>query len=335
MRPGAQVRASVVASVLSFATLAGAAEPAFSLEWHAPLGCPSRDSLVARVNELLGEREETVTRVPLAAREYVTLLPDGRFRAELDIVQAGGERSRALEAATCSEIAEASAVVLVLAISPEPDTAAAVPMPPLEKAPAAKVESARVEEPREKSDRGVTSPAARQGSTHVRVLAALGAALDFALAEAAAPGVALSATAGYRHVTFAVRGSFFPARSSSVPEQPSQGVEISLLAFAPLACIEPFTLPVELAACAEFELGYLHASGYGPPEHYERSSSWLAPGVGLSAAYPRQGRIRSRFGFELLVPLTHTEFVLTNVGVAHTLPAVDPRLGLALEVAFP
>ena len=325
---------SSVASVLSFAATGHAGEPALSFEWHAPLGCPSRDALLARVEELLGERDGA-TRAPLDAREFVTLLPDGRFRAELAITQAGVEGSRTLEAATCAEVAEASAIVLALAISPAADGAHSLTMPPLETPPTPEVEPTPGPTSAAVSDRAAAPARSAASGTSVRVLAALGAALDFAVAEQAAPGVTLAATVGYGHVSFALRGSFFPPRGSSIADQPSQGVDISLLALAPLACIEPFTLPVELAACAEFELGSLHATGYGPPAHYERSSSWFAPGAGLAAAYPRKGRVRARFGFDLLIPVSHTEFVLTNVGVPHRLPSLDPRLGVALEVAFP
>jgi hypothetical protein len=265
----------------------------------------------------------------------VTLLPDGRFRAELVIKQAGVEGSRTLEAATCAEVAAASAIVLALAISPAADLTHSLAMPPLETPVAPLAEPAPSPTSAAASDRAATPTRGSASTPSVQVAAALGAALDFAIAEQAAPGVALAATVGYRHLSLGLRASFFPARSSSVADQPSQGVDISLLAFAPLACIEPFTLPVELAACAEFELGSLHAKGYGPPSHYDRYSSWLAPGAGLGAAYPRKGRVRARFGFDLLVPLTHTEFVLTSVGVPHRLPSVDPRLGVALEVAFP
>lgn len=45
--------------------------------------------------------------------------------------------------------------------------------------------------------------------------------------------------------------------------------------------------------------------------------------------------MRSRLSADALFPLARTKFVLTNVGIAHELPSVAPRLALYLELAFP
>jgi hypothetical protein len=334
-RAGLVVRAG--AAVLLLGEPARSDEPpVLSLDWHAPDGCPSGELLLARVDQLIGERGAPVTH-PLASRELVTLLPDGRFRAEIDVDQAGAERTRVLEAETCTEIAEASAVVFALAISPATPAAPSAAFPTMPSLAAAPAQPNNVPPaPRvAAADEGDARAHERKRASKLGVSGGVGVALDFAIASTAAPGVALAVTLAYRSVHLGLRGSFFPEHASTVPGQPSQGVDISLLALAPVACAEPFSLPVELAACAEFEFGHLQATGFGPPVFYEKSSSWLAPGAGVSAAYPRRGPLRSRFGVDLLVPLAHTDFVLTNVGVAHTIPGVDPRLGLALEVAFP
>ena len=55
----------------------------------------------------------------------------------------------------------------------------------------------------------------------------------------------------------------------------------------------------------------------------------------MSSWFESNRSLRSRVSGDLLFPLNHTEFVLTNVGVAHELPVVAPRLGLYLELAFP
>lgn len=336
----AWLRASAVASVsaglLLCSTLGRAAEPSgLALDWYAPTGCPDRDSVRARVAELVGGRGRSADSVRLDARAVVTLLQAGSFRAELDVVHGGTTRTRILEAPTCGEVAEASAVVLALAISPESDAgAAAIPMPQLA-APEPTNEPAVAARSTARVDDRQPTATARAGAATPRYVAGFGLAVDFALASAAAPGATLAGSLMYGRFGVGLRGSFFPERSSSLQDQPTQGVNISLLAFAPLVCVAPFTLPVELAACAEFELGRLHASGYGPPEHYDKVSSWLAPGGGLGAAFPRRGRVRARFGLDVLVPLGHTQFVLTNVGIPHRLPVVDARPALAIEVVLP
>jgi hypothetical protein len=116
--------------------------------------------------------------------------------------------------------------------------------------------------------------------------------------------------------------------------QPDRGASIQLGALGPTACTEPLALPVALGACAELEVGYLHARGIGPLTRYERTGLWLAPGAGLYAGYPARGWLRSVLSADALVPVTRTRFVLTNAGVVHRLPGVAGRLGISLEVAW-
>jgi hypothetical protein len=310
----------------------------FGLAWNAPSGCPGETALRSRIEQLRGEHAAAPPGTPtLEVRAVVTLLPDARFHAVLELVQGGSRRSRVLEAPTCTDVAEASAAVIALAIAPPPENAGvALAMPPLETsrplpappAAAAVVPSASGDETRR------PAPAERRAALGIDVSA--GATLDLGATASVALGLALLGRLRVgRLLSFALRGSFFPPRASSLPREPNQGVELWLAAAAPLACASPFELPFELDACAEFELGYLHARGFGPPLRYARGVPWLAPGAGLSTAFPRRGRVRSRLSGDLLFPLNHTEFVLTNVGVARRLPVVAPRVGLYLELAFP
>jgi hypothetical protein len=303
----------------------------FTLAWYAPEGCPTQQAVAGRVEQLLGERSTRVNQAPLDVRETVALLPDGRFRAELTTLQAGEPRSRVLEAATCSEIAEASAVVMALAIAPEEPTEA-VAMPPLaatQPAAPASTPSAPL------SDAGARPvPPPRGAVTTFELTAGAGAVADVGAIAPVAAGV--SATLGVRHgmLSVALRGSFFPDRSSTLAGQPNEGVRIQLGALGPLVCGEPFELPVELGACVALEVGYLHARGFGPLTHFGRSAAWIAPGAGLVAGYPAHGRLRSVLRADALVPFARTEFVLTNDGVPHRLPAAAGRLGISLEIAW-
>jgi hypothetical protein len=318
-----------------------AADPRrITLDWRAPAGCPTRDAVLARVEHLLGSREKTSRGAPLEVRELVTLTPDGGFHAELGIVDDGVERSRALDAPTCSEIAEASAVVIALAISPDalaaPPTEVADTMPLLEAPVVAPLAEAQlpaqatrdqVERPRERGTRGEQVLRPRVGA---------GIVADLGGIAPLAPGLGVAAGVRYgRYVDFGVRAGFFPERSTSLESQPSQGVRLQLVDVTPALCVEPFELPADLGACALFDFGYLSARGFGSLFRYRRSTWWLAPGAGLTAAYPARARFRSRLSADALFPLSRTEFVLTNVGVVRQLPLVAPRVGLALELIFP
>lgn len=304
--------------------------PEIKLDWLAPAGCPDQRAMSARVNQLLGE-QGVASAPPVDVRASVTPLASGGFRAEIDIVQDGSERTRLLQAPTCIDVAEASAVVIALAASPPVERQkplAPRPSPPTTPAPPSENRAP----PAPVANIGRESEARRAW----RGDANAGIAADFGTTASAAVGMGVL---GMLHrgdaESLGLRASFFPARDSTVPGAPGHGVRILLAAFAPLACVGAPGLPLEIAACAEFEFGYLHADGFGPPLHYGRSASWLAPGGGLSAAFPKRGRLRSRMSADALFPLARTKFVLTNVGVAHELPSVALRLALYLELAFP
>ncbi len=340
IRLARRIRASLCALAVSAPVLRARAEESapVTLAWSAPAGCPDETALRSRIEQLRGEHGTAPHATPLEVRAFVTLLPDATFRAQLDLVQGGSERSRVLEAPTCTDVTEASAVVIALAIAPDAENASgALPMPPLEPALASPITLPPAAAFTPAADRGVTRrPEASHGTAALGIDASAGPAMDFgATASVALGATVLGRLRVGRLVSFGLRGSFFPSHASTVPLEPSQGVDIWLAAVAPLACVSPVELPFELDGCAEFEAGYLHASGFGPPLRYQEGAPWLAPGAGLSAAFPKRGRVRSRVSGDLLFPLNHTEFVLTNVGVAHQLPVVAPRVGLYLELAFP
>ncbi|HEY3493658.1 MAG TPA: hypothetical protein VGK73_03185 [Polyangiaceae bacterium] len=311
-------------------------EPArVTLDWSAPPDCAEDGAVLARVEQLLGERGNRPSGVSLDVREVVTLLPDGRYHVEISAVHAGVEHLRTLDAATCSEVVEASAVVIALAISPETGDLPATELP----ATAVTDSTARSPGtepgvPREPAS--ASPPQSHPSNPRSSVRVAAGLAVDFGAIAPVAPG--LSAAGAFRFagiVELGVRSSFFPARTSALSDQPNKGADSWLLDFAPFACVGPPALPVELGACAVVAAGYLRAEGFGTRTYYERSLWWLAPGAGLTAAYPANGRIRSRLSVDALFPVAHTEFVLTNAGVVRKLPVVAPRAALYVELAFP
>ncbi len=321
------------------ASSACAQTPELTLDWRAPAECPAEAELAARIGHLRGERGGTLA-ATLDVRAFITLLLDGRFRAELRLVQSGSERVRVLEAPTCTGLAEASAVVIALAMSPEANGDAAATIAAAASSQPAPAVPASHETPLSpRVDTGsAPSPASSSPAPPVwGVDTSAGIATDFG-ATADTPALGATVLGRFRYgelASFELRGSFFPARASTVPGQPNEGVNVFLAALAPLACVAPFALPLELAACAELELGYLHAEGFGPPIHSAKSAWWVAPGGGLTAAFPKRGRLRSRLSADALFPTTRTEFVLRDIGIAHRLPGVAPRIALYLELAFP
>jgi len=323
------MRARVLALGLGLAASLGAregsaAEPlGLSLRWSAPLDCPDQQTLLARVTELVGERGGAETHEPLDVLASVTAR-DGGFVAELRTTQRGAERTRVLEAASCTELTEASAVVIALALSPPEELAP--PAPPPGPPPPARETVLPDEAP-------PPDTVGRRSST--RVGTGAGIVTDFGTLAPVAVGFALGLGGRYgRYLEHGLRVSIFPNRSSTVDGHPEQGVNIGLVAAALSVCVEPFSWQVALAGCGELELGMLHVEGFGTPARYNHDAPWVAPGLGVRGAYPERGPFRVAMTADALFPTEQTKFTITNLGVAHELPVVAGRLGLLAELIF-
>jgi hypothetical protein len=313
-----------VAALFGSSRAEAAELPDLTLGWAAPADCPDRDTLLARVAELLGARGGEQSHEPLDVSATVTLLQSG-FRAELRTTQRGVVRTRTLEAPSCSELTEASAVVIALALSP-PEAApveAPVALPVAPAAPIADVSDAPAE------------PVGIRRHSNVRLGVGAGLVTDFGTLAPASLGFAFGLGGRWgRYVEHAIRVSVFPTRSASIDGNPDQGAKLGLAAAALSLCFEPFSGPLELGACGELELGMLHVEGFGTPDRYSQDAPWVAPGLGLRTAYPEHGPVRIALTGDALFPTEQTKFTITNLGVVHELPVVAGRLGLFAELIF-
>jgi hypothetical protein len=315
---GALLGASLGARQTSAAELSG-----LSLTWVAPADCPDQAALLTRVGELVGEHGGAQTHEPLDVLASVTPR-DGEFVAELRTTQRGTERTRVLEAGSCTELTEASAVVIALALSPPEEPAPPAPavtsVPPAPRAPLA-------DEP-QPPDTAVRRSGTRLGT-------GAGFVTDFGTLAPVAAGFVLGIGGRYgRYLEHGIRVSIFPNRSSTVEGHPEQGVNIGLVAAGLSLCVEPFTGQLALSGCGVIELGMLHVEGFGTPTRYSHDAPWVAPGLGLRGAYPERGPFRVAMTADALFPTEQTKFTITNLGVAHELPVVAGRLGLLAELIF-
>lgn len=316
---GLLLGASLGAREASAAELAG-----LSLEWVAPADCPDETALLTRVGELVGEHGGGQTHEPLDVLASVTPR-EGGFVAELRTTQRGAERTRVLEAGSCAELTEASAVVIALALSPPeepaPPALPVTPVPP----PAPRATAPDEAQP--------SNTAVRRSST--RLGTGAGFVTDFGTLAPVAAGFVVGLGGRYgRYLEHGIRVSIFPNRSSTVGGHPEQGVNIGLVAAGLSLCVEPFTGRLALSGCGVIELGMLHVEGFGTPTRYSHDAPWVAPGLGVRGAYPERGPFRVALTADALFPTEQTQFTITNLGVAHELPVVAGRLGLLAELIF-
>ncbi|HET7539139.1 MAG TPA: hypothetical protein VFK05_04685 [Polyangiaceae bacterium] len=87
------------------------------LKWSALEGCPSEDSVLARVRKIAGTTRATAN--TLRAEASVTQASDGLFRLRLEIHYGNLAAVRNIEGKSCKDLAGATAVALALLLSSE------------------------------------------------------------------------------------------------------------------------------------------------------------------------------------------------------------------------
>jgi hypothetical protein len=107
--------AVTVVAAAAVTVVAHAQPTSWQLEWSAPAGCPDVARVRDSVARLLGSNRKGDD--PVSARIVVSH-DGGSFHAQIDTVQRAGSGHRALEGATCQDVADASALIVALLIDP-------------------------------------------------------------------------------------------------------------------------------------------------------------------------------------------------------------------------
>lgn len=338
------LRAPATCAALAAALVAVAsrteADERVSLEWDAPVECPSAGEVVAGVVRMVGSQSETRVR----ARARVARGGAG-YRASVTVETSQGAGERRFEAVTCEAVTDAIELVVALAIDPaarpvpaaiDAGTGAAAP----DAAPDAPARAEAGPPPRADRDAGgevVTAPPPpAPGHALHAALSGLG---DTATLPAAALGgvvsVAFTPSLGARRpLRLELRGGYAAAGRARSLGVPRVGGTFALVPLHVYAC---YMLPIaalELGGCAGGGVSLVPASSDGAS----------APGSGLAvlgeASAGGLGRLRVggpvwvRLSLDAALPLTRPSFVVDGVGALHRPAIVSGRGALGLEVAF-
>lgn len=265
---------------------------------------------------------------------------------------ARGERR--IEARSCAELAEATALVLALALqgssreeatatattaaeAPAATTAAPAAASPAEAPPPPPPPpaSSTVEAPRD-PERPVAARAktAEGADGLVRfAVSASGALATSTLPSAAAGGVAEVAWTPGRW-RLGVVGGLFAAQSGAVASGTS-GARFQLRSLGARACMAVLETPLELGPCAGVALTDVRARGTGMAEPYETGASWASAEGGLRAGLPLGRMAALVASADLVVPLARPTFVVDGNDLVHRPSAMGTRLALGAELHFP
>jgi hypothetical protein len=298
---------------------------ALTLEWIAPEECPSRAEVLGEIQRLLGGPPAPLSGEGWTARAVVS--HEGGWSVSIDTSSVSGPHWRTLRAQTCRGLADATALILALAINPRA-VARSAPAP------------AAVPSPSPPSSPTTAMAIMRTAPTRRRPI-------QFSV------GVPLSLSAGVLpNIDYGVGGALGVRVDSIVLELSVQdwlrpvvvtipasraGGTFGLVSGTLYACNVFRTGPFETGPCAELDVGRIEATGFGVTSATTGSALWLAAGMGALALMnlDASGTWAVPIHLDALVPVERRSFVIENVpGVVYRQSSIAGRASVEVERRF-
>ena len=289
----------------------------FNLDWQAPAGCPPRDDVQTEVARLLGGEIRIAQGKDIQARAVAVHAQTWSVAIETRVAGRRGRRS--IEAASCQDLANATALILALMIDPEAVAAHTTqPLPP----PA---------EP---------GPTPEKKSWDMEYLVGLHGAGSSGILPSFDAGLGGGIGLAGPHWRTELRGTYGLRRDqkAAVSEVPGAYGRFNFVAAALAGC---FNLGSALAygACVDAEVGMVSAKGFGINQGLPARTLWLALGAGVYAAVPLRPYLSLPVHLDMLAPLRRSEFVFKDepgnvTGRVFKAPAVGLRISMGIELHF-
>jgi hypothetical protein len=300
--------------------------PALTFEWSAPPECPSSAEVLAETQRLLGGTQPPRSGEHWTARAFASR--EGAWSVSIETSSASGPHWRTLHAQTCRGLADATALILALAINPEA-LAAAASAPPAKSSSTPPTPPAMVPTPSAAPSRSTKHAIHFSLGGSVAVSSGILPAIDYGVGVAVAARVdsillELSAHDWLRPVAVTIPGS-------------TAGGTFGLVSGTLYACNAFRIGAIEIGPCAQIDVGRIEATGFAVTKPITRAALWLAAGAGAIgvARLTASGTWTIPIHLDLLVPLERSAFVIQNVpGVVYHQPPIAGRAGIELEYRF-
>ena len=332
---------AAVALVALLAARRAAAED-LRLTWKAPAGCPSVERVREAALKSAGrgglEPLEADARVEQGERWKVTIRSSRNGTAA---------EERTVEGASCAAVADATAVILAIAMIPPgkdaaaskakvaPDGAEAPVEPASAEAAAAAPAAANVPST---STSTSTSEAERAGTGGRNERHGFAGSVGGATDGTTMPAAALGARAGLAWTPGRARvevvGSFFSAQSKTTATS-AAGARFNLLVAGARGCWALVQGPVELSPCVGLDLQTMSAKGFGATQNnYEANGAWMSAAAGGLFRLPLASWFALRADVDAIVPFSRPTFVVEGDGAVHRPSAIGARAGIGAELLF-
>jgi hypothetical protein len=318
---------AIVAVVTSVAaqTSGTQREPLVVLRWEAPPECPTEDQVLNDARTLATHQDATAATRPIPVVEAVVERPDA---ARWTLTLAVGPAQQRLEAASCAQLARATALFIALMVDASGGEAPHAPAGPLsiDAVPAAASPAPESVPAKQAAARDVG------GRREVLVLAAVGPTIDAGtLPRPELLGV-LQVGMRYRRVEITLEGAAGTAQDTTISGVAGYRLNPLTVSLAP--CYAPLvTLRLRLGPCAQVEVGVIQAEGVGVSQPRSADAALLSFGGELVAWLVLGAHFEVRLGVGVLLPAVRPNFELTGPGSVFE-PGVAVRAGTAAVVRF-
>jgi hypothetical protein len=235
---------------------------------------------------------------------------------------AGRPGRRSIEAASCQDLADATALIIALMIDPDAVAAHATQPRPVAPPPPAQAAPAPQKKPRTIQYLVGIHAAGSQG-TLPSVDAGLGGGIGLA---GRLWRVELRGTYGLRR----------DQRAAAPPSAPTNSYgQFNFTAAALAGCFNLGREGLAFGPCADAELGVVSAKGVNVSQSLPADTAWLALGAGVYAAVSLGPHFSLPLHLDVLAPLRRSEFVFKNLpGRVFQAPAVGARISAGIELHF-
>jgi hypothetical protein len=303
---------------------------AFTFAWTAPDGCPSADELRVEIDKLLGETAQARLREHLDVKAVVA--HDTAWTVAIATRSPSSTGQRTLEATTCQGLANATALIVALAI--DPDAVAAhggrapglVPTPGSASEPASRAASAEGA-----PARPILVPRNTFGLVGVVGAASLGVVpgLDVDL------GGELGLARGRWRLE--LRAVYGLRTLDSQPVSDAIGARGRFRFFAGTlaGCWTAAWGLVRLGPCAGVEAGAVHGQGVGADKDAAATTPWLGLGAGLLAVIAPTAWLHFPLHVDAVLPVRRPTYRFEGVpGSIYDPWRVGARMTAGVELQF-
>jgi len=301
------------------------------LKWSALEGCPSADSVLARVHEIAGTTRATPS--TLRADAAITQPKDGLFRLRLEIRYGNLAAVRYIEGKSCKDLAGAAAVALALLLSSEEPLSQRDLAGTLGSAPAAPADN---QDPNQQAAPAKpatpTSPAVHPRTTstdagaepgpprrwHVLLVAPL-AALSLGPMKELSRGLGVGAGISFDRWRVLAEAKWWASQQETISNVGEYDVQFERFTVGARGCRSVAGSRFEFAPCVLMSVHHLSVSGSGPAlVSRTDTATWAAAGVGAQARF----LFASWFG---IIAAVDGELQFARPEVSVSLPGPPPQ----------